>query len=126
MSDPGSRRQAERSTHAVPSAAVAALQAVLGASNVRPGHDAGAALAGPGDGDRGAGIVVVPSSTDDVAAVVRICAQHAISIVPEGGRTGLVGGSVSRSGQIVLSMARLSRIERLDPIERVAVVDGAA
>ncbi|TGR91151.1 FAD-binding oxidoreductase, partial [Mesorhizobium sp. M2E.F.Ca.ET.209.01.1.1] len=46
----------------------------------------------------GAGIVVAPLSTGEVAAVARICHQNGIAIVPQGGKTGLVGGSVSRPG----------------------------
>src|SRR5437016_3050872 len=47
---------------------------------------------------------------------------HGISIVPQGGRTGLVGGAISQPGEIILSLRRMNRIERLDPVERVAVV----
>jgi FAD/FMN-containing dehydrogenase len=42
---------------------------------------------------------------------------------PRGGRTGLVGGNVSGPGQVVLSLARMNRIERIDTAERVAVVE---
>ena len=35
-----------------------------------------------------------PASTEEVATVVRLCAQHGATIVPQGGNTGLVGGSV--------------------------------
>ena len=41
--------------------------------------------------------VVRPASTDEVAAVVRACARAGATIVPQGGNTGLVGGSVPRS-----------------------------
>ncbi|MFK0691257.1 FAD-binding oxidoreductase [Mesorhizobium sp. IMUNJ 23033] len=71
----------------------------------------------------GAGIVVAPGSTAEVALVVGICSRHAVPIVPQGGRTGLVGGSVSKIGEVVLSLGRMNRIERLDPVERVAVVE---
>ena len=98
------------------------LRAVVGAAYVRTGAEAdtpthGAVAAGPG-----AGVVVMPGSTDEVAAVVRLCAGHGIAIVPQGGGTGIVGGCVSHPGQIILSLRRLNRIERLDPLERVAVV----
>ncbi len=60
--------------------------------------------------------VVRPGSTAEVAAVVRACAAHATSIVPQGGNTGLVGGGVpDASGrQVLLSLARMSRIRALD------------
>ena len=41
--------------------------------------------------------VVRPASTEEVAAVVRACARAGVTIVPQGGNTGLVGGSVPRS-----------------------------
>jgi FAD/FMN-containing dehydrogenase len=60
--------------------------------------------------------VVRPGSTEEVAGVVRICAAHGISLVPQGGNTGLVGGGVpDASGQqILLSMQRMNRIREID------------
>ncbi len=60
--------------------------------------------------------IVAPADTDEVAAVVRVCARHGLSIVPQGGHTGLVGGGVpDASGrQIVLSLRRLRRILAVD------------
>jgi FAD/FMN-containing dehydrogenase len=61
--------------------------------------------------------IVAPADTDEVAAVVRVCARHGLQIVPQGGHTGLVGGGVpDASGrQIVLSLRRLRRILAIDP-----------
>jgi FAD/FMN-containing dehydrogenase len=60
--------------------------------------------------------IVRPASTDEVAQTVRLCAQHGVSIVPQGGHTGLVGGGVpDASGQqIVLSLQRMDRILAVD------------
>ncbi len=60
--------------------------------------------------------VVRPGSTEEVAAVVRACANHGASIVPQGGNTGLVGGGVpDASGQqVLLSLQRLNRIRQID------------
>jgi FAD/FMN-containing dehydrogenase len=58
--------------------------------------------------------VVRPASTDEVAAVLRACAEASVGVVPQGGNTGLVGGSVPRGGEVVLSTLRLSGIEDLD------------
>jgi FAD/FMN-containing dehydrogenase len=58
--------------------------------------------------------VVRPASTDDVAAVVRLCADAGVALVPQGGNTGLVGGSVPRGGEIVLSLARLRSLDSVD------------
>jgi FAD/FMN-containing dehydrogenase len=62
--------------------------------------------------------VVRPGSTEEVAAVVRLCAGARIAIVPQAGNTSLCGGSVpDESGSaIVLSVARLNRIREFDPI----------
>jgi FAD/FMN-containing dehydrogenase len=49
-----------------------------------------------------------------VAAVLRACAAAGVAVVPQGGNTGLVGGSVPRGGEIVLSTLRLTGIEDLD------------
>ncbi len=54
--------------------------------------------------------VVRPGSTAEVAAVLRACADSGVGVVPQGGNTGLVGGSVPRGGEVVLSLGRLSAI----------------
>jgi len=61
--------------------------------------------------------VVRPASTAEVAAVVKACANSFTSIVPQGGNTGLVAGSVpDASGQqIVLSLQRMNAVRALDP-----------
>jgi FAD/FMN-containing dehydrogenase len=61
-------------------------------------------------------LVVRPANTAEVASVVRICAEAGIPIVPQGGNTGLVGGSIPERGtEIVLSLGRLDRIREVDP-----------
>ncbi len=62
--------------------------------------------------------VLRPASTDEVAALVQLCVQHHVPIVPQGGNTGLVLGSVpDHSGTaVVLSLSRLNRIRAVDPI----------
>ena len=67
---------------------------------------------------RGRALAVVrPANTAEVAAVVRACAAAQVSIVPQGGNTGLVvGAAPDTSGtQVVLSLQRLNRIRQLDP-----------
>jgi D-lactate dehydrogenase (cytochrome) len=63
-------------------------------------------------------LVVRPASTEEVAAVVRICADAKLPIVPQGGNTGLVGGGVpSMDGRnIVLALGRMNRIRAIDPV----------
>ncbi len=62
--------------------------------------------------------VVRPGTTDEVAEVVRACADAGVGIVPQGGNTGLVGASVPHDGEVVLSLRRLDVIESVDPAER--------
>ncbi|MFP5467058.1 MAG: FAD-binding oxidoreductase [Gammaproteobacteria bacterium] len=60
--------------------------------------------------------VVRPGTTDEVAAVVRACALAGHSLVPQGGNTGLVVGSVPDSSgqQVVLSLTRLNHVRSMD------------
>jgi FAD/FMN-containing dehydrogenase len=69
--------------------------------------------------------VAMPDSALDVAAVVRWCAAHRVPVVPQGGNTGLSGGSIpDDSGRaLVLSLARLNRIRAIDPINNTLVAE---
>jgi FAD/FMN-containing dehydrogenase len=57
--------------------------------------------------------------------VVRLCAQAGVAVVPQGGNTGLCGGSVPTGAarEIVLSLSRLNRIRRLDPLDNTITVE---
>jgi len=59
-------------------------------------------------------VVARPRTTEQVAAVVRICAEHKIPITPIGGRTGLSGGALSVHGGVGLALDRMNAIERID------------
>ena len=59
--------------------------------------------------------VVRPASTEEVAGVLRACTDAGVGVVPQGGNTGLVGGSVPRGGEVVISLRRLDGIEDVDP-----------
>ncbi len=67
-------------------------------------------------------VVVVPCGTEEVAAAVRIGAAAGWPVVARGAGTGLSGGSVPAAGGLVVSLARLDRILRIDPVGRTAVV----
>ena len=58
--------------------------------------------------------VVLPASTQEVAAVVNVCQEHAIPIVPQGGNTGLCGGAVGLQHGIILNLKRMNRVRRID------------
>lgn len=68
-------------------------------------------------------IVVLPGTVDEVAAVVRAAEAADVAIVPRGSGTGLAGGAVPAEGGIVLSLARLNRILKIDLENRLAVVE---
>ncbi|MGD9703098.1 MAG: FAD-binding oxidoreductase [Acidimicrobiia bacterium] len=58
--------------------------------------------------------VVRPGSTAEIAGIVRVCHEHRVAVVPQGGNTGLVGGSVPAAGQVVLSTQRAVGIREID------------
>jgi FAD/FMN-containing dehydrogenase len=60
-------------------------------------------------------VVVRPRDHDDVADIVELCAEEEAAIVPQGGNTGLVGASVPRGGEVVLSLTRLDGLGAYDP-----------
>ena len=69
--------------------------------------------------------VLRPNDPQQVAQLVRACAQSRIALVPQGGKTGLVlGGVPDASGAaVVLSLARLNRVRAIDPVNRTMTVD---
>ena len=71
-------------------------------------------------------LVVRPADTAEVAAVVTACADAGAAIVPQGGNTGLVGGSVPRSGEVVVSLTRLDDLGPVDATARSVVVGAGA
>jgi FAD/FMN-containing dehydrogenase len=58
--------------------------------------------------------VVRPGSVDDVARVLQLCTEHDAAVVPQGGNTGLVGGSVPLHGEVVLDLRGLDALEPVD------------
>jgi len=70
-------------------------------------------------------IMVMPQSTEEVAAIVRACVVDGTPIVPQGGNTGLCGGAIpDDSGeQVLLSLSRMNRIRALSPADYSMVVE---
>lgn len=66
--------------------------------------------------------VVRPDSTDAVSTVMRLCHAHNLSVVPQGGLTGLCGGARAEGGQIALSLERMVGIEEIDPASATMTV----
>ena len=67
-------------------------------------------------------LLVRPASTEEVAAVVKICAETKTPIVPQGGNTGLVGGQIP-FGEVLLSLSRLNKIRRIDAADNTITVE---
>jgi FAD/FMN-containing dehydrogenase len=58
--------------------------------------------------------VVRPANTQEVAAVVRLCADAGVAIVPQGGNTGLCGGATPIGGEVLVSLNRLNHVRDVD------------
>src|SRR5512134_760104 len=97
------------------SSLVAELERIVGPSQVLTG-EAGAGYAVDWTGRfRGDPVAVVrPADTGEVAAVVRLCRRRGAALVPQGGNTGLVGGSVPADGAVLLNLRRLDTVGAVD------------
>lgn len=96
---------------------VAELCGVVGDAHVLTEGDLSAWLVDWRGTARGHALAVVrPGTTQEVAAVVRACAQRGVALIPQGGNTGLVGGSVPDSSgtQVLLCLTRLNRVRSID------------
>ena len=100
----------------VDSRLVRALMEVVGPAHVLTDPEVVASYAVDWTGRfRGAAPAVVrPSSVEEVAAVVAVCREQGVSIVPQGGNTGMVGGGVPLHGEVVMSLGRLGTIGPVD------------
>src|SRR5215212_7182384 len=68
-------------------------------------------------------LVLLPRDAAQVAAAVRVCAEHRVPFVARGAGTGLSGGALPVADGVVISLARLKRILEVDPVDRRAVVE---
>ncbi len=60
--------------------------------------------------------VVLPSTVEEVAAVVRWCYEHDVALTARGGGTGLAGGAIPVQGGIVIGFERLNGVRQFDPL----------
>ncbi|MEH6526746.1 MAG: FAD-binding oxidoreductase [Sneathiella sp.] len=69
--------------------------------------------------------IVLPKSTEEVAAIVKICASSKTPLVPQGGNTSLVGGSIpfAKGNEVVLSLRRMNTIRDVDRLNGTMTVD---
>ncbi|MBA2277889.1 MAG: FAD-binding protein [Chloroflexia bacterium] len=67
--------------------------------------------------------VVLPTTTAQVAAVVKLANKVQLPVVPRGAGTGLSGGAVAQAGGIILALTRMDAVLDVDPIDRTALVE---
>jgi FAD/FMN-containing dehydrogenase len=69
--------------------------------------------------------VIRPATTQELAAVVRICAETRTPIVPQGGNTSMVGGAVPAEdgSQLILNTSRLNRVRAIDPVDMTMTLE---
>jgi glycolate oxidase len=68
-------------------------------------------------------VVVFPTSTQQVAEVVKLANKHGVTVVPRGAGTGLAGGSLPESDCIMVALSRMNQILEVDIPNRVALVE---
>jgi alkyldihydroxyacetonephosphate synthase len=122
---------------ALPDSARAALESVLGADHVKVDRDSRLGRAGGlsyvdllrrrGGGELAVpDAVALPADPDQVLAVLRVCADHDVAVVPFGGGTSVVGGvSALRGGKravVALDLVHLDRLVAVDPVSHTAVL----
>ncbi|MGN2252558.1 FAD-binding oxidoreductase [Frateuria sp. GZRe12] len=67
--------------------------------------------------------VALPSSIDEIQAIVRWANERQVALVPSGGRTGLSGGAVAARGELVLSLERMNRVLGFSETDRLLEVE---
>jgi FAD/FMN-containing dehydrogenase len=67
-------------------------------------------------------LLVLPRNTEQVAQIVRICAEAGVAITPQGGNTGLVGGQIPQ-GEILLSLENMRAVREVETFDDVIVVE---
>ncbi len=72
-----------------------------------------------------AAAMLSPANTEEVAAVVRLCAAEGVALVPQGGNSGMVGGATpdDSGDQLILSLRRMNRIRAIDATARIMVAE---
>ena len=99
------------------------LGRIVGPKGLRVGD--GLAALDPGIEKRNldAGVAVLPASTEEVVAVVKLAREQRIPLVTLGGRTGLAGAGVSKPGELLVLMNRMNRILAIDAAAATAIVE---
>lgn len=72
---------------------------------------------------RAPGTVVLPSTTEQVAAVMRLCREHQVPVIPRGAGTSLSGSVLAVDGGVMLGLSRMNRVLSVDALNRRALVE---
>jgi FAD/FMN-containing dehydrogenase len=101
------------------------LQTLVGPKGFIPESEAGQWKAGPWPGAhaRQARAILRPADTGELSAILKHCHAAGQRVVPAGGLTGLVHGTDSNAGEIVVSLERMTRILNVDPVGRTMIVE---
>ncbi|MFU2489032.1 FAD-binding oxidoreductase [Thauera sp. WH-1] len=106
---------------------VLALRAALGADAVLAGDASPRHLQDWSGTAGGVPLAILrPRSSDELARMLAICHAHDQPVVPQGGLTGLCGGAVPGAGEVVVSLERMNRIERIDIDSGTVTVEAGA
>ena len=70
--------------------------------------------------------VALPTTTEEVAAVLRVCHEERVPVVPRGAGTSLAGGAIPQEDAVVIGVSRMSRILEVDYDNRTATVQAGA
>jgi FAD/FMN-containing dehydrogenase len=68
-------------------------------------------------------LVLKPGSTEEVSKILKYCNENMLAVVPQGGNTGLVGGSVPVFDEVIINMSRMNNIRDFDEVSGTLVVD---
>lgn len=67
--------------------------------------------------------VIKPKNTEEVSAVMRYCHEQRLAVVPQGGNTGLVGGSVPVFDEVIVNLSNLNKVRSFDEVSGTLVAD---
>jgi FAD/FMN-containing dehydrogenase len=70
-------------------------------------------------------LVLRPASTQELSDLMRTCAEAGVPVVPQGGNTGLVGGSIpsADNSEVLISLSRMNKIREMDPLNYTVTVE---
>ncbi len=71
----------------------------------------------------GSQAIIRPASSEELSQILSLCHEAGQPIVTHGGRTGVAGGAIARSGDLVVSLERMAKIIEIDPVTQTAVVE---